>query len=50
MGEALLGWSRYSWASVEDWAVGMHLKNKEIAVNFCVAGLPCSSQYAEKAL
>ncbi|UYO94795.1 sensor domain-containing diguanylate cyclase [Pollutimonas sp. M17] len=35
--EALLGWSRESWVSVEDWAMRMHPEDREYVVNFCVA-------------
>lgn len=35
--EALLGWSRDSWTSVEDWATRMHPEDRERVVNFCVA-------------
>lgn len=35
--EALLGWPRESWTSVEDWATRMHPDDRERAVAFCVA-------------
>jgi diguanylate cyclase (GGDEF)-like protein/PAS domain S-box-containing protein len=34
--EPLLGWSRDSWRSVEDWALRMHPDDRERVVNFCV--------------
>ncbi|MBS7780618.1 sensor domain-containing diguanylate cyclase [Acidovorax sp. CCYZU-2555] len=34
--EPLLGWSRESWRSVEDWALRMHPDDRERVVNFCV--------------
>lgn len=34
--EPLLGWSRDSWRSVEDWAQRMHPDDRERVVNFCV--------------
>lgn len=34
--EPLLGWSRESWRSVEDWALRMHPEDRERVVNFCV--------------
>ncbi|MET1114436.1 MAG: sensor domain-containing diguanylate cyclase [Comamonas sp.] len=34
--EPLLGWSRDSWISVEDWAQRMHPDDRERVVNFCV--------------
>lgn len=34
--EPLLGWSRDSWRSVEDWAQRMHPEDRERVVNFCV--------------
>lgn len=35
--EQLLGWSRDSWISVEDWAIRMHAEDRESVVNFCVS-------------
>lgn len=35
--EALLGWSRDSWLSVEDWATRMHPEDRDRVVNFCVS-------------
>lgn len=35
--EGLLGWTRESWASVEDWAARIHEGDRERVVNFCVA-------------
>lgn len=35
--ESLLGWSRESWVSVEDWAMRMHPDDREYVVNFCVS-------------
>lgn len=34
--EPLLGWSRDSWRSIEDWAQRMHPDDRERVVNFCV--------------
>ncbi|WP_375739020.1 GGDEF domain-containing protein [Pseudomonas boanensis] len=35
--ETLLGWSRSSWVSVNDWAERMHPEDREKVVAFCVA-------------
>lgn len=35
--ERLLGWSRDSWQSVEDWASRMHEEDREYVVDFCVS-------------
>lgn len=35
--EQLLGWSRDSWTTVEDWAMRMHADDRESVVNFCVS-------------
>ena len=35
--EALLGWSRDSWLSVNDWADRMHPDDRQRVVSFCVA-------------
>ena len=35
--EALLGWSRDSWISVEDWATRIHPDDRDEVVNFCVS-------------
>lgn len=35
--EQLLGWSRSSWVSVQDWAERMHPEDRETVVNFCVS-------------
>lgn len=35
--EQLLGWSRDSWTTVEDWATRMHADDRESVVNFCVS-------------
>jgi len=47
--EPLLGWSRDSWRSVEDWALRMHPDDRERVVNFCVtqsqAGIDHEADY-----
>ena len=35
--ESLLGWTRDSWVSAEDWAMRMHPEDREYVVNFCVS-------------
>lgn len=35
--EQLLGWSRESWATVNDWADRMHPDDRERVVNYCVS-------------
>lgn len=35
--EQLLGWSRDSWITVEDWATRIHADDRESVVNFCVS-------------
>ena len=35
--EQLLGWTRDSWISVEDWATRMHPDDRDFVVNFCVS-------------
>lgn len=35
--EHLLGWSRESWATVDDWAERMHPDDRERVVNYCVS-------------
>ena len=35
--EPLLGWSRESWISAQDWAMRIHEEDREQVVNFCIA-------------
>ena len=35
--EPLLGWSRESWISANDWAERMHPEDREFVVNFCIS-------------
>jgi diguanylate cyclase (GGDEF)-like protein/PAS domain S-box-containing protein len=35
--EALLGWPRDSWKTVQDWSDRMHAEDRERTVNFCVS-------------
>ena len=35
--EPLLGWSRESWISANDWAERMHPEDRESVVNFCIS-------------
>lgn len=35
--ETLLGWSRDSWLTVDDWATRMHPEDRDWVVNFCVS-------------
>lgn len=35
--ERLLGWSRDSWTTVDDWATRMHPDDRKYVVNFCVS-------------
>jgi diguanylate cyclase (GGDEF)-like protein/PAS domain S-box-containing protein len=35
--EPLLGWSRKSWLTAEDWAARMHPEDRDRVVNFCMA-------------
>jgi diguanylate cyclase (GGDEF)-like protein/PAS domain S-box-containing protein len=35
--ESLLGWSRESWLSANDWAMRIHAEDRDEVVNFCIA-------------
>lgn len=35
--EPLLGWSRESWLSANDWAMRIHAEDRERVVNFCIS-------------